>query len=569
MTREVSKRSEDVRRFARKVRVERREETWLAGASISAIATASAWPALRNGFTYDDRSIILFDDRMHSLAHWTRLFAETYWPPNSGPALYRPIASLAFAIQWVAGHGAPWVFHAVSIALYAAVCVAVWALARQLLPRGPAWIAAALFAVHPVHVEAIAPAVGQSELWVALAALVAATLYIRWRGTPPGDLRPRQIATLAALYAVACVSKEQGIVVIALLAAAECTVVPDHRPVAERWRALRLPYLVLTLVAVATIAVREHVIGAFAGDYPHRVLAHLTMTGRLWTMLGVVPDWIRLLIWPARLVEEYAPPETAVYTRFTPALVPALVVLIGTVALAIVASRKSRVAAFGFAWLAISLFPVSNVLMPTGVLLAERTLFLPSIGLVLVIGAAALWVRDRMAQAHAVRPSVLAAAAGALIVVGAVRSATRERDWHDDLTLFAAGAAAAPRNAATHYLYGRSLFGAERWADGEREMRTALALDSTDIFAAIDLGTAYEQHGMCGPAEPLYRYTLRRLPRAPAARAGLARCLLRDADYAGARSEARIGMSHGYETAQFRQILAAADSGLLHARKAQ
>ncbi len=543
-------------------------------ASIIALAAASAVPGLAGGFTYDDRSIILLDDRIHSLVQCWRMFAQTYWPPQMGPALYRPIASLSFALEWALGRGAPWVFHAWSAALYVSVCVAVYALVSELLPRGPAWIASALFAVHPVHVEAVAPAVGQSELWVALAGVSAAALYVRWRSAGGERIRARQIAMLASLYAVACLSKENGIVVLALLAAAELTVVRDSRPFAERMRALRLCYLVLILVAVLNVAVREHVIGAFAGDYPNRALAHLTITGRWWTMLGVVPDWVRLLVWPARLVEEYAPPETAIYTTFNWALLPALVAALGVIGLAALTLRHTRVGRFAFAWLAIALFPVSNVLMPTGVILAERTLFLPSVGVALLAGALAQWVAVRsvtggqaIMTVRAPRPAFVAAGVGALLFAGVMRSAARERDWRDDITLFAAGVSSAPTNAATHYLYGRSLFGVERWSDGEREMRVALTLDPTDALAAIDLATAYEQHGMCGPAEPLYAAAVRRLPRAPAARAGLARCLLHGKDYANARVQARIGLFSGFDSPTFRALVTAADSGLAAARR--
>jgi len=543
-------------------------------ASIIALAAASAVPGLAGGFTYDDRSIILLDSRVHSLVQCWRMFAQTYWPPQMGPALYRPIASVGFALEWALGRGNPWVFHAWSVALYASVCVAVYALASELLPRGPAWVAAALFAVHPVHVEAVAPAVGQSELWVALAGVSAAALYVRWRAEDRERLRASQIALLASLYAVACLSKENGIVVLALILAAELTVVRDSRPFAERMRALRLCYLVLMMVAVLNIAVRQLVIGAFAGDYPNRALAHLTVAGRLWTMLGVVPDWVRLLVWPARLVEEYAPPETAIYTTFTWALLPALVTAAGVIGLAVLASRHSRVGRFAFAWLAIALLPVSNVLMPTGVILAERTLFLPSVGIVLLAGALACWVSDRVvtrgqaiAKVRAPRPAFVVAGVGALLLAGVMRSAAREHDWRDDITLFAAGVSSAPTNAATHYLYGRSLFGAERWSDGEHEMRVALTLDPTDALAAIDLATAYEQHGMCGPAEPLYAAAVRRLPRAPAPRAGLARCLLHGKDYANARAQARIGLFSGYDRPMFRALVTAADSGLAAGRR--
>ena len=104
------------------------------------------------------------------------------------------------------GDGAPWVFHAVNIALYVCLAVAVLRLARAAMSETAAIVAAALFAVHPVHVEAVANVVALSELIAALAMVLAVTIYVERRRT--GPLRGRDIAGLAALYAVACFAKE-------------------------------------------------------------------------------------------------------------------------------------------------------------------------------------------------------------------------------------------------------------------------------------------------------------------------------------------------------------------------
>src|SRR3989304_4849260 len=85
------------------------------------------------------------------------------------------------SVQWVVGDGAPPVFPLVIVALYVAASVFVLWLALLCLPRGAAWVAAALFAVHPVHVEAVGNGVGQAELWTALVMVGATALYVRDR----------------------------------------------------------------------------------------------------------------------------------------------------------------------------------------------------------------------------------------------------------------------------------------------------------------------------------------------------------------------------------------------------
>ena len=100
-----------------------------------------------------------------------------------------------------------------------------------------------------------------------------------------------------------------------------------------------------------------------------------TMGGRVLTMLKIVPEWARLFVWPAHLRAEYSPREFVASTSFGGAEATGLAIVV-LVALTIWTTRRSApTVAFGLSWMCIALFPVSNVVIPTGILLAERTLF--------------------------------------------------------------------------------------------------------------------------------------------------------------------------------------------------
>ena len=142
------------------------------------LAVVSSATGLSNGFALDDLAIVVDNSRVHSLDHWARLFALPYWPPQYGASLYRPVVTLGYALQWSAGGGSPWVFHLCSVLLYAGLCVVMLALLLEMLRPIPAMVAASLFAVHPVHVEAVANVVGQSELLAALAVVGSCVVYI-------------------------------------------------------------------------------------------------------------------------------------------------------------------------------------------------------------------------------------------------------------------------------------------------------------------------------------------------------------------------------------------------------
>ena len=174
---------------------------------------------------------------------WWRVFVSSYWPRDWGGDGYRPLTILAFKIEYA--HRArqpdrlPCREHRCSTRSRRSSCSRSRA---GCLPLWAAWVTAALFAVHPVHVEAVANVVGQSELLVAVALLAATSLYLRdrLRGSAPArdGSSDRSCSTPSA-----CFAKEHGIVLPAILAAAELTVIRDATPWRERIRALRPFYL--------------------------------------------------------------------------------------------------------------------------------------------------------------------------------------------------------------------------------------------------------------------------------------------------------------------------------------
>ena len=558
-----------MRAFAAPMRGDARTWRW-ALATVVLLAVAASVTSLGNGFTYDDRPIVETNERVHALGNVVRLFGWTYWPPSHGEALYRPLTSLGFLLQWVASGGAPWLFHLVSVLLYAAVSAAVLLLAARLLPIPAAWIAAALFAVHPVHVEAVGNVVGQSELWVGLAFALAAGAYVRLRARQlAGEPAGRAAAGVVLLYAAACLAKEHGGMLPAVLAAAELTVVSaaaPARPARARVRETAPRFAALLLVAVAYVFARAAVVGGLVGDDPHIAFADRAVATRLWTMLGVFGEWVRLLVWPAHLSAIYGPPGRPVHDAFAPELLPPLVMLGASVALAAWAWRRRPVFAFGLAWLAVTLLPASNLLIPTGVVLAERTLFAPSIGFALVAGDLAAWT---LARARAEGPAAVRVMGGALatlLALGVVRSALRQPVWKDDATLFRQSAIDEPLAYRAQHAYAGVLFDEGRRREGEQRMRLALKLMPNDTDLHVDLARKYRQAGICAPALELYRDALSRAPQRPDARVGLVACLLREARFHEARDEARRGLEIGHDEPAFRKLLAIADSAIVARR---
>ena len=194
-------------------------ERWSPRRSIGALAAATFvayLSALPNGFAFDDVPIIVQNPRVHHLTWLHALLLQPYWPIyGRGLGLYRPLTTFGYAVQWaLTGGVAPW-FHVVNVLMHVAVVVLLFQLLRRVVGQTPAFFGALVFAVHPVHVEAVANVVGQAELGAAIGVIAACLVFAaRPEGLRVGGGR---LVALAALYALALGYKESAIVAPALL----------------------------------------------------------------------------------------------------------------------------------------------------------------------------------------------------------------------------------------------------------------------------------------------------------------------------------------------------------------
>ncbi len=530
----------------------------LAG-SIGLLALGASVAGILNQYTYDDVFVIQRDQRVHTLVHWWHFFADTYWSKQWGGDGYRPLTILAFAIQWAVGHGSPLIFHVVNIALYMAMCMAVYWLLTGVLPSAPAWIASALFAVHPLHVEAVANVVGQSELTVGLLLTLAMALYVYGRQQGPLSVG-RQIA-IGVLYAAAMMFKEHGIVLVALVVVAEITVVEDARPLRQRLIEMRPFVLALTAEALAFLWARSDVLrGRFNGFRPFVPFEglHLSTPDRILTMIGVAPQWGRLFLWPAHLTTEYAPPWIPIAQGPSIGQLPGLLLMIGVVGLFFATRRKLPAVSFGLGWLIVAMSPVSNLVLPAGFLIAERTLLFPSVGVMIVVGAlipiAYEWLTPRRLQLAGATAVVL------LLGLGTWKSATRQRLWHDDDTLFKQEVIDTPDSYRTHFMLGAWLMQNKRMREGEAEYNKGMKLFPFDPFMAFSFAEDYRGWGICKPAINLYKWAIAVDSTIVVAWPQLADCLLLDKQYDAAKTAAVEALRHRSPVQDMHNILVWADS---------
>lgn len=528
--------------------------------SIVALALAASATSVTNGFAFDDTHVISANEAVHSLARWWELFAQSYWPPEKGGDLYRPFTTLSFAAQWAAGGGNPLVFHLTSIVLYALVCSALFWVLTVLVPLPAAWLASALFAVHPLHVEVVGNVVGQSELWVALLAFLALGVFLRARMR--GGLPVADTSLIVLCYAMGLLSKEHAILLPLVLIAAELTVAPRTRTLRVRLIELRPLLLMMAAIAIAYLWVRFTVIAGTRGTPPEASPLFIGQPFgiRAMTMLRVVLEWARLLFWPARLSADYSPRHIELATGPTIDMLVSAAILAAVAAIAWNARRSAPVVTFAILWLATALLIPSNLVIPTGFVLAERALFVASAPVMLCVAVAVTKFVPDISKLPEVSRRLLLGTIVGVLVLGVVASAVRQRVWRDNATLFPQTVKDAPKSYRARLAYATLLFEQRKRSEGFEQIRIAHSLHPDDITVLEYAAEQYAQNGQCPVAKGLFQAVLAKVPQRARSRLGLASCLIVMAEYANARATIRQGLGVGEPENALRMLLKINDS---------
>ncbi len=462
--------------------------------------------ALGHGFVYDDHRFVERNDAIASLGNVARFFSDPATASAAAgvePDIYRPLRTLAFAVDRALFGVAPLGWHAASLALHVVNALLVWVfLLRRLAPgrvRGPgagrladgagagldagvlgATAGALLFAVHPVVTESVAWVSSRGDLLAWTFALLALEAFAR----------PSRNATLAgvACAALACLAKESALVLFALAPLAHLSLPRDARPSP---RLVLGRTLALAGVTAGYLVLRGAVMPQ-AKDLTWLAQTDFPGGGRL----GAARGFLASVAWYARvLVAPFGFPfDRNVHTDPVPTsfLDPTVVVGAGIVATLVLAGvgawRRGRpVLATAFLGALVALGPVSNVVVPLKAFAAERFLYpvLPFLALAAGAGVAAL-ARGTSGR----RPALVGATAAVVLALGALAFA-RSAPWRDEASLWKAVQAEDVMNPRAYEGLGFGSLGEGRVDAAERAFRTYREFQPRDGKVRAELAATF------------------------------------------------------------------------------
>jgi hypothetical protein len=456
-------------------------------------AVALYLPTIRYGFVQDDRAIIAGNPAAHSIGAALRAFDDPYWPAESGAGLYRPVTILSYAVDWTLSGGRAGWLHLMNALWHglAALLLTV-VLARWLSPLGAA-AAGIVFAWHPVHVEGVASLVGRAELLAAVG-ILAAVLAAR---------RGWWIAA-ALCAALAMLSKEHGVI-------AGVVILCDYWLYGPERRRYPIGLWIGLAVATAGFLAAWLAVGRAGASDLSAVFIGRGATGRLVVALPAVARATGLLVWPASLSSDYGPQVIPARTSFSLAAACGAIVVVGMPVLVVWCRRRAPAIAFAAVVGALAYLPTSNLLFPSGVVLAERNLYL-AVALVAAGVAVALeWSASRWGA----RPAV--AALGIMALVCGLRSFARLPAWRDNRSQLLTQLAEHPESYRAHLSAAAVLAGLRDTAGARREYRVADSLFSGDPHMDAARALYLAGLGDTAAAAPLVQRARGAMPNEPIA----------------------------------------------------
>lgn len=444
--------------------------------------------SLKNGFVLDDKYIIESNRTIRSLNNIPGFFIAGYWAgtryEKESSSLYRPLVITTYAIDYSIWKLKPFGYHLENLIIHTINGLLIFYIVLVILDKKqwPALIVSLLFITHPVHVEAVAGVVGRAELLAALFFLSSFCCYAgnrKLQGSSTGYI----VSSVFFGFALLC--KETALVLPGIIILYDLYRFKDIKELKKN----TVRYAGYLMMIVLYFIIRYAALGEFFSSAGKGIFYKQTVQARFLTMFRVFVDYIKMLFYPAGLKADYTDYTYSLVLGY--GVIISILIFITAIIIFLVSYRKNKVVFFSAGWYLICLLPVSNII-PFGAVMAERLLYLPSIGycIGLVLLAMEGVSDNRRKQLYSGFFIILIM----LFSAGTIKYNSR---WFSNDTLWEYAVKKTPGNARVHYAVGVVELDKGNYDKAIKEFESSLKMDS-------DIPEAYNNLAVCYNNKKMY-----------------------------------------------------------------
>jgi len=469
------------------------------------VSCAAYYNILSNDFVLDDRVGILHNRFNLDIRAIPEIFSTHVWgfQGKSVPLnYYRPLGQVFGMVIFGISGTVPKGWHMASLLWHTAVSVLVFMVAERLLrdrhAEGrdlyPPFFAALLFALHPVHTEAVAWAASMGDLFVAFFFLLSLYFHLRFReGLKSGH------AAAVFFFLAACFCKEPALMLLPAIILYDYLFMPPVQGHlmghVKRWTA----YIPYALAAGLYLTARYYALGGLAPQEPSIRLDAWQYTINVFPLFAL---YLWKLIFPVYLNFFYVfHPLTSLAGMVG---VGSLLATLGFILILLLCFRKSRLTAFALLLIALPLLPALYIPGLSRYPFAERYLYLSSFGFVLLPALALRAVRRTVPQTALVLTVVLVLTAAGYSFLTVKRNTV----WKDEYTFYMD----SPHSAESQYNFGCYLMRVGQPDAAITAFQRALSLDPDVPNAHYNMGMAFFFKGQMEPAIEQFRWAIMQNP---------------------------------------------------------
>lgn len=500
---------------------------WHYSAVLCVTVAVCYYKAMDCGFVFDDVSAVIENKDLRPKTAVTNLFFNDFWGTpmimEKSHKSYRPLCVLTFRFNYGLSELEPMSYHLLNVILHAVVCIMYMKMCQMFVHLDTSFVAAMLFAVHPIHTEAVTGVVGRAEVLSSIFFIGALMTYSQCTGHHK-PIAWNQLFMTIVLVGIAMLCKEVGITVIGVCVIYELFVA-QRAEFKELWKILmeillrgntKLPqWLIESIIRSAVLVgstaflmvARITVMGAqlpvftkfdnpaSVSPTPARQLTYnYLLPINFWLLLDpsdLCCDWTMGTI---PLIESFLDHRNVITILF-------YVFLAKLVYFALSKQGKTnRNLLICLALMVFPFIPASNLFFPVGFVVAERILYTPSMGFCMLVAIGF----EKLLENKKNLKCLLWLLISGLLLSHALKTYTRNIDWTSEYTLFRSALKVNQHNAKLWNNVGHALEKEERFTEALEYFKKAVSVQPNDIGAHMNVGRTYKNLNMFDEATKAY-----------------------------------------------------------------
>ncbi|KAM3833731.1 protein O-mannosyl-transferase TMTC3 isoform 1-T3 [Vipera latastei] len=494
-------------------------------ALIFGVVAVCYWNSLFCGFVFDDVSAILDNKDLHPSVPIKNLFLNDFWgTPMSeerSHKSYRPLTVFTFRLNYLFSELNAISYHFLNVIFHAIVCIIFLKVCKLFLDNKSSLVASLLFAVHPIHTEAVTGVVGRAELLSSIFFLAAFLSYTRSRG-PENTIVWTPIAATVFLVAVATLCKEQGVTVVGICCVYEVFIAQGYTLPVLWYTVLQIlqgkgsiPYcmlqmllklIVLMFSTLLLVVIRVQVIQSQLPVFTRfdNPAAVSPSPVRQLTFNYLLPVNAWLLLNPSELCCDWTMGTIPLVESILDVRNIATVTFFCFLGTLLVFSLRypgdsSKTVLMALCLIILPFIPASNLFFPVGFVVAERVLYVPSMGFCMLIAHG--W---KKLSSNSTLRKLSWICLSLVLFIHALKTLQRNWDWESEYTLFMSALKVNKNNAKLWNNVGHALENEKNFERALRFFIQATQVQPDDIGAHMNVGRTYKNLNRTREAEESY-----------------------------------------------------------------